>query len=388
MGDLQQLLRFEVANSAVAFRKHGYGSGARHELLRDLLGLANAATTGTRYIFLGVDDTVGGARQIVGLSDTEAAEIHELYQTLIADFIDPPLIVGIEEAIVDDARVVAVVISDCDDPPYLLKKNASNAMRIGNGWIRQGAHYKRITRPDLQRIFEQKLLAQSVGAEIRVGFAGRVLETTLNLPVLRLEQLPSEAAKVRFRKMLDARQAAQEVCGQDGTRIQRLVHAQVFGHGELYRPHSEGSLRQRLNRTGEDYAAADRHYEFETRSQRLNLVLENLGGAVFDRGMLVLDFPCMEGVGIADRIWPAPDGRGPVPEGYPTVDIGPRTIRVQAALGPVVPGARLAAFRQPLRLGLREPAIGKTISVSYSLHGKSLRRTLSGTLRIHVVDDQ
>jgi hypothetical protein len=388
MGDFQQLIRFEVANSAVAFRDRSYGKDSRQELLRDLLGLANAAVKGPRYVFLGVRDTVGGAREAAGISESEAAEVRELCQTLAADFIDPPLAIRIDETLVDDARIVALILPECDDQPYLLKKTASNSMRIGSGWIRQGTQYKRITRADLQRIFEHKLLSQSAGAEIRVGFAGRILETLLHLPVVRLDQLPSEAASVKLKKMLQARQVAKEACAQDGTRIQRLVHAQVFGSNELYTSHGEHTLLQRLDRTGEDYEAADRHYEFELCAHKVNFVLENVGGVAFERGTLVLDFPCMDGVDIADRIWPPPDGSGTVPEGYPTVDVGPRTMRVQTSLGPIAPGAKAMAFRQPLRLCLREPGIGKTIPVSYSLHGRSLRSAVSGTLRITVVDDQ
>jgi hypothetical protein len=388
MGDFQQLIRFEVANSAVAFRDRSYDRDSRQELLRDLLGLANAAIEGPRYVFLGVRDTVGGAREVVGTPETAASEVRKLCRALAADFIDPPLAIRVDETLVDGARIVVLILPECDDQPYLLKKTASSSMRIGSGWIRQGTQYKRITRPDLQRIFEHKLLSHSAAAEVRVGFAGKILETQLQLPVLRVDQLPSEAASLKLRKMLQARQVAKEVCAQDGTRIQRLVHAQVFGANELYTPHGEHTLLQRLNRTGQDYEAADRHYEFELCAHKVNFGLENVGGVAFERGTLVLDFARMDGFDIADRIWPSPDGCGAVSEGYPTVDVGPRTIRVQTSLGPIAPGTTAMAFRQPLRLCLREPSIGKTIPVSYSVHGSSLRSAISGTLRIAVVDDQ
>jgi len=101
----------------------------------------------------------------------------------------------------------------------------------------------------------------------------------------------------------------------------------------------------------------------------------------------VLDFPCMDGVEIVERIWPAPDGKCADPEGYPLVDIGPRTMRVQTNVGPIPPGSRAMAFSQPLRLCLREPGVGKTIPLSFSLHGKSLRATVAGTLRINILED-
>ena len=57
MDSLDQLARFEVASSAVAFRECVYGDDDRLTLLRDLLGLANAPVKGSRYIFLGIDDS-------------------------------------------------------------------------------------------------------------------------------------------------------------------------------------------------------------------------------------------------------------------------------------------------------------------------------------------
>ena len=388
MGDFRQLIRFEVANSAVAFRRAAYGKDSRPEMLRDMLGLANAGVRGPRYIFLGVDDTVGGAREIVGVTEAEAAQVQKLCQKLSVEFVDPPLAVRVEEQIVDGARVVVLILPDCSDPPYLLKRSASNTMRTGNGWVRQGTSYRRLTREDLQRIFEQKLLSQSVGAEIRVGFAGRILESVLHLPILRLEELPSEAASVKLKKMIEARQAAEAFSGNDGTRLQRLVHARVFGVDETYRSHSEATLLERLDRTSEDYEAADRHYEFETRAHKVNLVVENVAGAPFERGTLILDFPCMDGVEIAEKIWPSPDGAARVPDGYPTVDVGPRTTRIQSSIGSIPIGGKAMAFRQPLRLCLREAGIGNTIPISYSVHGRGLRATVSGTLRINILDDQ
>ncbi len=87
-------------------------------------------------------------------------------------------------------------------------------------------------------------------------------------------------------------------------------------------------------------------------------------------------------------MWPSPDGAQPVPDGYPALEVGPQTISVQIPVVPIQPGAKAAALRQSLRVCLREPAIGRTIPISYSLHSKRLRAPLSGRLQINVVDDE
>ena len=384
MSDIDQLIRFEVANSAVAFRADAYGKRHRQEFLRDLLGLANAETTGPRYLIIGVCDSVGGARSIVGISERDAALVQELSPRLVAEFVEPLLDLRIDERIVEGNRVVTIVLPECSDPPYLLKRNASSAMRVGSGWIRRGTDFRRLARGDLQRMFEAKLLSRSASAEIRIGFAGRVLEQVLHLPVVPLEQLPSAAASAKLRKLLAANEAANQQRTGVRTHLQRLVHAQLFGSDSAYDPHSEASLLQRLERVREEHAAADRYYEFEESAHKINFVIENVGSAPFEQGTLALDFPRMEGVEVVDRLWPPPSGESHASAAYPAVDRGLRTVRVQATIGSIPPGSKGMAFAEPLRVCLREPGAGRVVPIAYTLYGRSLRAPVAGALRIQI----
>jgi hypothetical protein len=384
MGDIDQLVRFEVANSAVGFRERAYGRKDRQEFLRDMLGLANAETRGPRYLIVGVRDSVGGARSVTGISEEDAATVHELTARLIAEFIEPLLELRIDERLIDGKRVVIIMLPECDDPPYLLKRNASSAMRVGSGWIRRGAEFRRLGRADLQRMFEAKLLSRSASAEVRIGFAGHFLEQVLHLPVMSVGELPSQAASAKIRKLLAAREVVEQQCVDDRTRMQRLVHAQLFGLDSAYQPHSEETLMAKLERASEEYEAADRYCEFEERAHKVNLVIENVGGAPFEHGTLVLDFPRMDGFEVVDRLWPSPTGKKPPFEAYPTVDIGSRTVRVQTTIGAIAAGSKGMAFAEPLRLCLREPGAGRVVPVSYTLYVRSLRASISGALRIQI----
>lgn len=384
MSEIDQLVRFEVANSAVEFRERAYGDKDRQEFLRDLLGLANAEVDGPRYLFVGVSDTLGGDRSIVGVPEADAARLHKLTRRLVDDFIEPLLDLQVDERLIDGERVVAIILRDCTDPPYLLKRNASSAMRVGSGWIRRGTEFRRIGRADLQRIFESKLLSRSATAELRIGFAGRLVEQVLHLPALPLEQLPSEVASGKIRQLLAAKQVADEQCTDERTRMQRLVHAQLFGASGAYQPESERTLMQRLEQASEEHEAADRYYAFEERAHKVNLVVENVGRAPFEHGTLVLDFPRMDGFEVIDRLWPPPDGPQPVAAAYPTVDVGPRTVRVQTTVSPIAPGSRGMAFDEPLRLGIREDGAGNVVPINFTLYGGSVRAPISGALRIHI----
>ena len=54
MRNLQSLIEFENADSALSFRERPYGKGEQAELLCDVIALANSATTGPRFLCLGV----------------------------------------------------------------------------------------------------------------------------------------------------------------------------------------------------------------------------------------------------------------------------------------------------------------------------------------------
>ena len=386
MSSLEESSRFETANTGVAFRARAYGSVERKALLRDVLGMANAPVSGPRVIFMGVRDVIGGERKFLGLSDEAINDVRGLCQSLVSQFVEPVLNVGIRSMDVNGVKIAALVISDCEDPPYLLKASVSNSLRKGAGWIRRGTEYFRMTRADLQRTFEKKFLDPRGTAEIQVGFPGKIPQVEVELSVLNLDELPSEIAGDRLRRMLEAKDASREAFGRTETRIDRLMHAKIFGGEQPYESHSTDTLAKRLECSAEENLDADRYYQFEVRAHKLNVMLTNVGGAALDGAALTLEFPRVEGVGISDALYASPGAAQPSQADYPIVDVGPRTTRVNASVGQIQLGASVNAFCQPLRIWLRGPSAGKTLPVDYTLYGKNLRQTLTGTLRIHVVE--
>jgi len=137
-----------------------------------------------------------------------------------------------------------------------------------------------------------------------------------------------------------------------------------------------------LRQIPQEHESADEHYRLETRTHKLNLVVSNLTDLALSNVVLVLKIPRVEGVGVVERVHAAPGEQASPPEHYPLVDSGPQVITVQAGGISVPKRATVDAFREPLRLYLREPAAGKTIPVMYSLHGRGLSAPIRGTLRI------
>jgi hypothetical protein len=286
------------------------------------------------------------------------------------------------EVTIGDALVGVICLDACDDQPFLFSRRVSSLISPGSGWIRCGIEQRPLLREDLLRIIEKKITASAASTQIRVGFHGRVLREEITLHVLPLDAMPSLLAARRVEKMMNSRQVSKAVLGRTDTRIARLVHAQVSNEGQSYQSQDTTTMRELLGQIPKEHASADEHYQFETRTHKINLLVSNLTDVALSDVVLVLKIPRVEGVGVVDRIRAAPGVQAALQARYPVVEPGPQEVTVQANGIYVPKGATVDAFREPLRLYLRDPVVGKTIAVPYSLQGRGFSGTIQGTLRI------
>lgn len=381
MPALLDLIRNADADSSVSFRERVYRRGEQGELLRDVIALANAAVVGRRFLILGVADPDGGERRFPGVS----ARSWKIFCTVVPDFlartVEPALRITLQQVKIDDALVGALCLERCEDPPYLLSRRVSATLPAGGGWIRRGVRQRRLLRKHLQRIFEARFKREEIG-DVAVGFPGELPREELMLPVLPLDSLPSAFAANKIERKLTAKRVSKSVLGHTDSRIARLVHAQVSGEGVPYVEQGTGTMLAILGAVPHENAVADNHYQFELRAHRLNLMLNNLGDKVQTDLVLTLKIPCIDGVEVADRVYPALGTRGPKHGMYPKVDVGPKTIAVQVAGLRIPRRGSIEAFFEPLRLILREGAAGQTIRIAYCLQGPTLAKPVQGRLKI------
>jgi len=385
MRALLNLIRNEDVDSALAFRERVYRRGDQTEMLRDLIALANAAVVGRRFLFLGVDDRPGRDRRFPGISERSWKSFCSVLPEYLGRTVEPRIPLKLTAVEVEGVLIGAVCLEPCDDPPYLLARRVSATMPAGGGWARRGVKQRRLVRKDLQRIFEGRFRRQEIG-DVAVGFPGELPREELLLPVLPLDALPSAQAAHKINRVLEAKRVSKSVLGHTDTRIVRLVHVQVSGGTAPYREQNTKTMHAMLRGLPAEHSVADAHYEFELRAHRLNLLLNNLGDKPQNDLTLTLKIPRIEGVGIADRIYPAPGETRPQHGTYPKVDVGPRTIVVQVT-GLKIPGrGSIEAFSEPLRLILREAAANQTIRIGYTLQGRTLDRPVQGRLKILATD--
>jgi hypothetical protein len=383
MARLEDLARFENANSALAFREAAYGPGDAAQFLQDALALANAEVDGPRFLFVGVRDRVGGERAFPGVTADAIAEMRRVLPALLARAIEPPFKLALRALTVDNTTLALLCFSECDNAPYLTRRSTAG-LPAGVGWLRRGTRQAQLTRIDLERLFAQRRRHAPAPIDVSIAFAGNPPRQELELPVLDLAELPSAVAASRLRRMLEAKEDAKNVLGRTETRFDRLLHAQIFGMEQAYEPHSDESLRVMIARVTDDYADADRHYELAVRAHALELVACNRSSVALECVMVRLRLPNIAGLGVADRLYSATGGAEP-PRSYPSVHVSERVIDIEASLGSLPAGATAPLFREPPRLTLRAPAAGKTIALDYVVHARELREPLRDSLVIRIV---
>jgi hypothetical protein len=384
MAKLEDLALFESANSALAFREQAYAPSDAARFLSDVLALANAEVEGPRFLFVGVRDVAGSERTFPGVDAEAMTEMRRTLPALLARSVEPPFKIALRSLKIKDAAIAMLCLSECSNAPYLLRKSVAG-LPAGIGWLRRGTRQAQLTRADLQRLFACRVGAEPAAADVRVLFAGEPPSADLELPVLDLAGLPSALVAGRLRQMLEGKKNAKDLLGRTETRFARLLHAQLFGIEQAYESRGDESLRLMIDKAKDEHAMADRHYELAVRTHKLELVVCNRGSVALESVMLRLRLPNLAGIGVADRLYSATGIEADAGDAYPVVTVGKRVIDIEAGVGSLAPGAAVAAFREPPRLWLREPAAGKSIAVDYTVHARGLAEPIRDTLVIRIV---
>jgi hypothetical protein len=384
MSKLEDLVLFESANSALAFRELAYTPADIGQFLKDALALANAEVEGPRFLVMGVLDVPGSKRAFPGLTPESISRMRRALPAMLARSVEPRLRSELRLLKLRDADVAVLCFRECDEAPYLLRKSVAG-LPAGVGWLRRGTTRSQLRRADLERLFARRLATTSTAADVRIAFAGDPPCEAIELPVLDLADLPSALAAKRLRQLLEGQEHAKDVLGKTETRMSRLLHAQIFGIERPYEQHSSASLRLKIDKANNEHAVADQYYELAVRAHKLELVAHNRGDVALESVVLRLRLPNLPGIGVADKAYSAAGVDAKATAAYPLVRVGNRVIDIEADIGSLAAGATVAAFREPPRLWLREDAAGKSIALDYEVHARELREPVRDTLVIRIV---
>ncbi len=388
MNTLEKIVREGKEGEQVLFRRGAYTRQSQEELLRDVVSLANANVEGERVIILGVEPGVFGAT--VFDIPREAIDGTHRYHGVIRDFIEPPLNMLARSLTVDGKHLVALILDDCQDKPYMMRADHSASLRRGDAWIRVKTENQRMGRRQLEAVFADRFAEALYTGKVEVGFDGNMLSQEMTVNTADAELLPSKDAKEKLTTLIEAKEQKGAIADEN-TFITRLTHARLFGADQPYQSHSVSELRKELDNLVERYRDHDDYFRFEQHGQKVNLALVNQSEQELKGASIALMVPRASKFLLARRapVNPANELKARKvyddESSYPTVSELEKAYQVTENLGNVAPGQSLLAFKEPLRLFADKSLAGQKVTLFYKLYGRNLRQPISGKLFLKLV---
>jgi hypothetical protein len=384
---LEKLLGQPADSPRIHLRAAVYGAGGNTQLLQEVLGLANADARGVRHIVFGVSRNAEGVLEYSGLTDIALAEL-QTYAATAGRFIEPDLRIEPMLESVGGKLIAALEISRCNNPPYILKTDASQEMRRGDCWVREGGLFRPAQRADLDRMyrFTAEHAPQPASNKIvQIGFGTEPGKHSLSLAMPDVTRPPSSIAASRMRSQIDAREAAAAVNVAD-TSVVRLMHTRMFGNDSPYQEHGINTLVEGFNAVLDNNSEADNHYFFETQAVKLNLSLVNTGHEALHDVSVLLILPWAEQFKTAERLYGPPGSPITAKEsellGYPQVKPYKSSVQVKQKIDYLEPDQVVTLFEKDLRIGVKPALAGRKVALRYSVHAASFDKPEEGRLKL------
>lgn len=385
MNRLAKIVQSATPSRRIQFRRNRYGKSGVRDFLRDLMAIANADVDGSRYIIVGAGFDDGGRKHFDGV-EREDFSGKPSYLALAREFIEPPIRLRYESVIVDDNRVGVFEIGDCQDRPFMMRKDFSETLRRGDAYVRTGERAVKMNRQQLQELFEKKFRESVSGDRIEIGFPGEIIHKDAHIPVCDLSQLPSEVAATNIRQFMEVKRRVGASGGN--TMVARLTHARLFGADSPYEDRSPEELAEDMRQLRREYRHQDEHFLFEQNGRSLQLVVYNQGDEPVRDASLTLVLPAHEALHIARRLPHVLEDdrfveRMPSEQAeYPSVDESGDGIRVSVSLGDIPAGKIVEALSRPIRICAGRELAGRRIGIRVSLFASNLRAPARSKLRL------
>lgn len=366
------------------------------ELVKEVIGLANANVDGPRYILFGVNAAAMEGSGIVGIAESAMTDLKKAHR-LISSLIEPVLHLAFIFDRINGKLVGALEVDGCDDGPYVVGRNFSEKLSHGRCWIREGRNLRAVERDDLAIVSEsepdeepdeepnEERTQGTEAPSIEVGFNDQPDCKLIEMPLHDTSNPPFGDENRKIEQPLDLKKVITNTIETVTAQVLRL--RRLPGHDDV--ESDEVGAEEKTDGSDEAeslFSAANNHYFFEEKALQLNLSVCNKGAVSVGDVRLKLGFPRIPGFDIADRIYVSPFDKRSTHKnsnrGYPDVHCCDDSIIVYSPLAALEPDVAAQAFKCPLRLAVGPEMQGRKIAIRYSLRGQNNRSLGKGLLKI------
>lgn len=166
---LKALIKNHKESELVDFKQEFYHKEKTQDLIKDIVSFANASDNEEKYIIFGVDDD----SNILEVDYDSIRDISEINQ-ILKEYCEPYIKVELHRFTYNEKKLLALVIFDNADRPYLIKKDykkkGDTLLRAGDIYIRHGATNFKANRDDLDSIYENREKIQLVVKDNLIQF--------------------------------------------------------------------------------------------------------------------------------------------------------------------------------------------------------------------------
>ncbi len=390
MATLEQIILEQNESSNLDFKATQYKKGKFEDFLVDIISMANADTNNSKYIVVGVKAHANGEKQLIGINETFVDEA--TYQQLINENIEPDIKLDYFSLVIKDVTLGVFHLSDCQDPPYMLKKDYGK-LKKGDSFIRKGSHQTRLTRKDINRILLLINERQNRIDDIQVTTIINNEKTQEIQPIENL-RFPSDAAAEEIKQILKEK----EDLIANTRHLSPLIDIDIQQIGGTpYRNRSTKTLKKNLADVKDTYKEDDHYYLLETMAFKLNFELLNTGSSYLEDASIEVEIEEAEGLLISSKIvkkpdnrsWPDKINRPVIASGFdhihhPSVTKQNGNCTIFETIGNLKHLIPAMAFKTPVRFVLAKKYQPDHLVFKIKIFGKTFRKPLEKSLELKI----
>jgi hypothetical protein len=368
---LQQLIQQPITSSKLVVFDP-FRMPEPSELVKEVIGLANADVEGPRYILFGVNPGAIDGSKVVGIKDDAAAALKKAHRVISAQ-VEPAVSLAFIYDKFNGKLAGALEIDGGEDGPFMPGEDFAADDTGKKTWVREGRELKVVDISDLGAANndespgepEEEGPAELLETpDIEVGFDEDpdCNEIVLSIPDSSNPPFADEKSDAGSQTSL-----TQTLKSAVNTMTSTLV-GMARGRSKS---DDDDSSTDVVKAAQDLITESENHYYYEEKALQVNFSLLNKGTHPVDDLQIEFGFPKIDDFDIADRIHLSPFDKSSQSvnnsKGYPAVESGKRGFVVRSKIRVLEPGAPTPALKCPLRMAVGPGAQKRKMAILYTL---------------------
>jgi len=362
----------------------------KEELVKEVIGLANANVDGPRHILFGINPGAEEGNKIVGLDEAAIRDLKKAHRH-VSELIEPVVSLAFIYDKFNGKLVGALEIDDCDEGPFIVGQTYSKELARGKSWIREGRELREVDTAELafdaasevtEVISEGDLIDPLEELTIDVGFNDDPVCKFIELAIPDTSDPPFGEEEKGAGESRDLRETFRQTVNTMTSRFLKMAGKDA---GE-----SDPNSAPDVVKAAEDLVKdADKHYFYEEKALHLNFTVCNKGTQSISDVSIELGFPIGKDFDIADKIHVSPfDKRSSSATNkarYANVERIDEAIYVRNTIGVLEPDIPVAVLNSDLRMAVGPAMKKRKLAILYTLRRQD-QSIAHGRLKIQFGD--